>query len=170
METPVQETKIIGNKKIEISYDDMAMSPDDWGCEDQFVIFDHRDFCVQRDGIDGQEIFEAGEKLKGYHIFRCYAYIHSGVALSVGSHNFPDARWDVSFKGFWVIKRQKGTWTREQAKKAAEGLCDSWNQYLSGDVYYYNITDVETDEVIDSCGGFYGLDECMEEATAMATD
>jgi len=170
------DEKRIGDYLIKIFPDESAESPNEWGDEERFLVFDHRDFYVQRDGFDPKDIFEDGEKVKGYHVFRCYAYIHSGVALSVGSHSFPDARWDVSFKGFWLIKREKGTWTRAQALKAATDLCDTWNQYLSGDVYGYEISKVlsvdedgNPDELeeLDSVWGYYGESECLKEAESI---
>lgn len=165
------EEKRIGDYLIKIFPDEQPDSPNDWFDEERFLVFDHRQFYVERKGFDPKDIFEDGEKVKGYHVFRCYAYIHSGVALAVESHSFPDARWDVSFKGFWLIKREKGTWTRAQALKAAEGLCSTWNEYLSGDVYGYKIYKVhkcdlghEHLEELDSCWGYYGQEECMKEA------
>lgn len=147
--------------EIEIHTDDYADSPDVWDDEERFLVFDHRNFYVERKGFNPTDIFKDRERVKGYHVFRCYAYIHSGVVLSVGNNDsWPDQRWDVSFKGFWLIKREKGTWKEEDARKAAELLCDEWNQYLSGDVYGY------TSEA-GSCWGFYGDDgmtQMIEEA------
>jgi hypothetical protein len=103
---------------------------------------------------------------KGFFVFPLYAYIHSGVALSVDNHNFPYARWDVSMCGWVLIKKEAGSYTRKKALEAAKGLTESWNQYLSGEVYGYKITDIETEEEIDSCWGFYGGEEyCMTDAT-----
>jgi hypothetical protein len=69
-------------------------------------------------------------------------------------------------KGFALIKRESGTYTEKVALKAAEGLIEEWNQYLSGDVYGYKI--FELDEEIDSCYGFYGSEEyCMTEAESV---
>jgi len=165
--------KRIGDYLIKIIPDNQAECPNDWGDDSRFLVFDHRQFYAERKGYSPTEIFENGEKEKGFFVFRCFAYIHGGVALSVGDHSFPDARWDVSFKGFWLIKREKGTWTRAHALKAAQGLCETWNQYLSGDVYGYKISKVLSEdedgnpedlEELDSCWGYYGEDECLKEA------
>lgn len=43
---------------------------------------------------------------------------------------------------------------------------DEWNQYLSGDVYGYVIE--HNGEHVDSCWGFYGLDNCKQEAVDSA--
>ena len=136
------------NKLLRIYQDKLSESPDQWGDDGRFLVFDHRDFCVKRKEFNPRDIYDNGEKVKGYHVFRCYAYIHSGVALSVGPNGrWPDQRWDVSFKGFWLIKREKGTWTIEQAKKVAEDLCKTWNQYLSGDVYGFECIEIDRDKV-----------------------
>ena len=35
---------------------------------------------------------------------------------------------------------------------------DSYNQYLSGDVYGFNVTHKESGEELSSCYGFFGID------------
>jgi hypothetical protein len=170
------ETKRIGKYKIEVVQDEYAESPDAWGNEDAFVVYDHRQFDVRREGFDPREIFDhTNEKgvmmYKNYFVFVLYAYIHSGVVLSVGSHNFPDARWDVSTTGFVLVKKDKYNKTEEEAFKVAESVTEEWNQYLSGDVYGYRVTsaDDDFDDVIHSCWGFYGDPEyCMTEGVAEA--
>jgi hypothetical protein len=168
------ETKQIGKYKIEVVQDEDPQSPDDWGNDDAFVVYDHGQFDVRRKGFEPRDIFDHIQKVKrgfydGYYVFVLYAYIHSGVVLSVGSHNFPDARWDVSSTGFVLVKRQKGwTWRRKTAFKVAESITEDWNQFLSGGVYGYKVTDTETDTEVDSCWGFYGeLEICMTEATGI---
>ena len=90
-----------------------------------------------------------GRKFKGYHAFPVFAYIHSGVSLSLGKSEYPFTDpWDVSFKGFALIRQAKG-------QKMAEGLIESWNAYLSGNVYGYQVVDAMGEEM-DSCWGFYG--------------
>jgi hypothetical protein len=174
------ETKRIGKYKIEVVQDEMADSPDCWGNEDAFVVYDHRQFYVKREGFDPKEIGEHMENTgrlfyDGYFVFPLYAYIHSGVALSVGNHDFPDARWDVSMSGWVLVKREKGMYRRARAFKLAEAITEEWNQYLSGDVYGYKVSDMtgckddEEGEVVHSCWGFYGDHEyCMTEGVAEA--
>lgn len=152
--------------EIEIRQDEYCDSPDEWGDEERFLIFNHRDFCVKRDGFDGQEIFnkyyEQGKKLyDGYWMFIVHAYIHSGVALSLSRDGYPfNDRWDVSTAGFVFIKRVKDSWTQDKAYEHAEQLIKTWNQYLSGDVWGYR-------SEAGSCFGFYGKDgreQMLEEA------
>jgi hypothetical protein len=65
--------------------------------------------------------------------------------------------------GFVMIKREPGV----DPEKAAEGLVETWNQYLEGDIWYYEIVD-EDGEHVDGCSGYYGLDDCIAEARSAA--
>lgn len=154
---------------IEIIPDDNAQSPDDWLNDDTFLVYDHRDFSVKREGFEPREIHEARQEGKhklydGYWVFPVDAYIHSGVALSLANEtNFPDRRWDVSTTGFALVKRQKGwTWTEAKARKVARSIVDEWNDYLSGNVYGWSVA-----KTGDSVWGYYGDPEksgCLDEA------
>ena len=62
---------------------------------------------------------------------------------------------DVSFKGFALIKKAKGSYTMKKAYLIAEGIVEEWNDYLHGNVYGF-ITKDANDNEIDSCWGFYG--------------
>jgi len=177
------ESKRIGKYLIKVVQDEQADSPDCWGNDDAFVVYDHRQFYVKREGFAPRDIFDhtnARHKMfyDGHYVFVLYAYIHSGVALSVGDHNFPDARWDVSSTGYVVVKRQKEMYNREKAFKLAEAITEEWNQYLSGDVYGYKVYDMtgaditeedeDEGEMVESCWGFYGDHEyCMKEAVGI---
>ena len=143
--------------KIKIYQDFHPDSPDSWEDHEQFLIYDHRDFYVRRKGFDPLEVFEAwsrGKKFKGYFVFPAFAYIHSGIALSLGKTEYPfNDPWDVSFKGFALIKPDM--MKPEKARKMAAGLIETWNAFLSGNVFGYQIEDAKGTE-LDSCWGFYG--------------
>ena len=90
---------------------------------------------------------------KEYHILPLEAYIHSGVSLALMNEgNFVDRGWDVSLVGAVFVKRASGR-TFATARKYAKGLVQSWNDYLSGNVYGYQAGE---DGEIGSCWGFYG--------------
>ena len=44
--------------RIKIVQDDNSTSPDEWGNEDLFLVYDHRDFWVKRKGFEPRRIFE----------------------------------------------------------------------------------------------------------------
>lgn len=175
MEERVKEVDYRGYR-IAVEYDTDPQSPDDWGNDDMFLVYDHRQFFVKREGFNPDDIFEALEENKktfdGYWFFPVYAYIHSGVSLSLGRNSYPFTdRWDVSFKGFALVKRMKGwSWMEDQAYDIAESLIKEWNKYLSNEVYGFNIYDLDEDgdegDSIDSCWGYFGsdgIDQLIEE-------
>lgn len=149
---------------IEIFYDSYTDSPDEWGNDDAFIVYDHRQFAVNRKGFEPEDIFEIMQKGKalfdGYYYFPLYAHIHSGVSLLSLSRG--SDRWDTSFKGFVLVKREKSTWDKDKAHTRAESEVKIWNMYLSGDVYGYK-------SEAGSCWGFYG-EEGREEMIKEAKD
>ena len=152
-------------------------SPDDWGNEDMFLVAYHRDFYVERESFvqksDAQLLIASDKSLKEdvedglldefdierldkikkeYFIFPLEAYIHSGIHLSIGNEgNYPDRQWDVSCIGLIFIRKDEAENQKDKAHIIAKGLLDTWNDYLSGNVYGYVI-----DGDGDSVWGFYG--------------
>lgn len=177
---------------IEAEQDEFCQSPDDWGNNDMFLVYDHRDLCIKRDGFEPEMIFEyintnnieevlkqspdfvKDDRFDDYYIFPVYAYIHSGIALSLGNNHYPfNCKWDTSMKGFILamksmVKESMQHYPdvsseEELAKRLAEGLVNTWNTYLIGDVWHMRIIDLEGNQ-IDSCGGFYGKNDLLDEA------
>jgi len=98
-------------------------------------------------------------------IFPVAAYIHGGIALSLGSgSHFPDQRWDVVRKAAWLWTNKKRfcelcgeeNWMRVFDEKSktwrpakdrdefeaylrgqAEGLLEEWQKWNDGEVYGY---------------------------------
>lgn len=154
-------------------YQDMDnRGPDEWADDSLFLVGFHRDFTVKRDGF-GVEIVRAlfdkdevtddnrdeVKRIKReYHVFGLEAYIHSGVCLALSHEgDFVDRRWDVSQLGAVFVSKKEWK-AKKDARKAALGLIETWNQSLSGDVWGYSI------EGGDSCWGFYGMDAVKEAA------
>jgi hypothetical protein len=168
--------------------DDTAIYPDE-NDEDEnlFLVNYHRDFDVRRDKIiterdarnwwredytDYYEEDENGNPIKmlnipqseKYWTFPLTCYVHSGVRLYIGDGRLPfDSQgWDTSHVGMVLVA--KSEWTEEaDAEKAAHGLVETWNQYLSGDVYGVIVevmdeTGAPIDDEKDSCWGYYGFD------------
>jgi len=162
------ETINYKNYTIKIYPDYDAMSPDEWNNEYVFLVGYHDDFWVdKKEFITKDEAIRLAEndidkedtKLKqikkDYHIFGLEAYIHSGVSLYLSYEgNCPDRKWDVCQLGLVFVKRTE-TKSRIKAKKIAENLLETWNDYLSGNVYGHRVIDNNGNE-IHSCWGFYG--------------
>jgi len=161
---------------ITIEQDDDAQSPQDCGDDGAFLVAWHRDFYVEpprKDlGSDPQRWVDYYQKTHWQYPIE--AYIHSGVALArAGCGNFCDRRWDVSNPvGFIALSKKE--WKTRDSKRAAryvDGLIETWNQYLSGDVWGYTVTKKDEDgndllmpDQEESCWGMYGRDYCLEDA------
>jgi hypothetical protein len=110
-----------------------------------------------------QEEADAGH-VPGWRVFELNAYIHSGVALSLGEFGCP---WDSGQVG-WVFVKEEHGWGEIDGKlttheQMAQWLVEGWNQYLSGDVWCFDIEDSDG-EILDSCGGIYGMENALEAA------
>lgn len=148
-----------------IVQDEGAQAPNEWGNDSLFLVADHRDFYVKPpEGSSFETVTE--DYRKTHHVFGLEAYIHSGVSLALSDEgNFPDRQWDVSQLGAVFVSKKE--WPdKAAAKKAAEGLLDTWNTYLEGDVWGYVIED-ELGEHVESCWGYYGHEHAEEEGRNM---
>lgn len=183
----MKEYKLKSGNILRVIQDPNPESPDIWGNEDMFLVYDHRQFTVKREGFEPKNIFNAlsleypkepvsddykteeeyidardeyhadmddvnsiKAQFLDYYIFPVDAYIHSGVHLSLAdTKNYPDRRWDVSTTGYVLVKKDQilpeydmgvvETALHYRAKEMAESLIETWNQYLSGDVYGFKV-------------------------------
>jgi hypothetical protein len=99
---------------------------------------------------------------------------HSGISMSVGSgaHQCDPGGWDSGQVG-WIFMTKKVA--RENFGKrltkavlakieaCLEAEVEEYDQYLTGDVYWYEVEDANGDTV-DSCGGLYGFKWAKEAA------
>jgi len=103
-------------------------------------------------------------------ILPLYLYDHSGITMRCTQFN---CSWDsgqvgyiyitlAELREYYSVKRVSQK-LYNRAIKGLEAEVAEYDQYLTGDVYHYNIVKNVNDEkvVIDSCGGFYGQDEYM---------
>lgn len=102
-----------------------------------------------------------------------YMYDHSGLSIST-NRNYPfNCPWDSGQLGYIFVdksKVRKEYKCKRITKKILNKVLDclqsevnTYNQYLSGEVYFYSIED-EQGEIIDSLCGLYGYDYALEEA------
>lgn len=155
---------------IKIYQDNYAESPDVWKDNNVFLVYSHRQFNIERDNFEPHAIFEHIKELhirkdndnivplyNDYFIYNVYAYIHSGVSLALNNKSYPfNDRFDVSTTGFVLILKTEFDNDENKAKLAAESLIETWNDYLSNNIYLYEVW--EKDKELHSCGGFYGED------------
>lgn len=93
-------------------------------------------------------------------------YNHSGLSFSIG--NTFD-KWDGGRVGFIYITKataKENKLTKKQAEKIIKQDLETYNQYVNGDVYGYEVKNPDGD-VIDSCWCFYGNYGLEEEAKSI---
>jgi hypothetical protein len=104
-----------------------------------------------------------------------YMYDHSGITINTTGFSCP---WDSGQVGIIYCTKQKAVqeWgkkvctpkVREAAIKYMQGEIKTLDQYLTGQVYGFQVYDPDGCEA-DSCWGFYGdEDDCLEEGLVSA--
>ena len=106
-------------------------------------------------------------------ILSLYLYDHSGITINTTGFS---CRWDSGQVGFIILDRAqllKTHGTKRITKAFKEKLFDylkaeveTYDQYLTGDVYGYIVEDEDENEV-DSCWGYYGYEYAKEEGEAV---
>ena len=107
-------------------------------------------------------------------ILPLFLYDHSGISMRTYSHG-QHAGWDGGYVGFiyatkadilkeFNVKRITKA-IKTKVEKILTSEVETYSQYLEGDVYSYNIEDADG-EVVDSCGGFYGIESVKEEVNS----
>lgn len=99
---------------------------------------------------------------KHFFVLMLYLYDHSGITMSTAPFHCP---WDSGRVGFIYTERTCTEYPDLRAGLTAE--VETYDQYLTGDVYQYIIEDDEGN-CIDSCCNFYGFDECKQAAIESA--
>ena len=163
------------NHKIEIVQDNYPESPRDWDNLFKMICFSSKYNLGDKHTYSNPQNFI--DDNRGDFIIPLYAYIHSGISLSLSNSNYPyNDMWDAGQVGYMIISRDKikseYNWkylTRGRIRKLkqyAQNEIDAYNQYLNGDVYGFQIYD-NSGEMLDSCWGFYGDDYCLTEAKSI---
>jgi len=159
------------NRTLELIQEEYAESPREWDNLGKMVCF-HSGYDLGDKHNHNHKDFYALQERKDVVILPLYLYDHSGITMATTPFN---CRWDSGQVGFIYATHemirehiQVGRVTekiREQVKGYLEGEVETYDQYIRGDVYYFNIEKVETcnlgcehTEQEDSCGGFYGDD------------
>ena len=174
----VVETKSIGKYKIEILHDDQPFDPRDDDNLGTMVCFhngynlgDKHDYN-QTDYCGWDELKDAIIKNENVGvILPLFLYDHSGITMNTTGFHCP---WDSGQVGFIFISKEKIRYeyskkriSKQLIKRVLGYLksnVETYDQYLTGDVYGYRITNTETDEEMDNSWGIFGSEYCMEEA------
>lgn len=175
---PIEET--IDIKKVKEGFeskylvqDKLPISPYEMGDDALFLVHYHSDFFIEKkDEIREEELADwyrsnKIEQEKDFHIFPVSALIHGNVSLRLGRRGFEfdPGGWDTSHVGACLASKKE--WKKKDgAEKACEGLVETWNQYLSGDVYCLVKDKLNSKKkLLDSAMvcGYYGYDYAKKE-------
>lgn len=100
-----------------------------------------------------------------------YAYIHSGISVSLGTAYPYNCPWDSGLAGMVYVTKEKakaefpklgGRALWLACERVAKAEIETFDQYLTGDVWGFVIKHKK--EVVESCCGFYGYAYCLSEA------
>lgn len=176
------ETHVADGLKLEIFQDTDAQSPREDSNLGIMVCFHKRynlgdKTDIKHDSFDSWSEIEKylKKEKKAIMILPLYLYDHSGLRMKIGSFNglLPQghAEFDSGMVGFIYTTKEKLEETgvknnKNEIARQLEGEVDTYDSYLSGDVYGYKITkEVKCDkcghvenEDVDSCWGFVGYD------------
>jgi len=103
-----------------------------------------------------------------YLMLPLYLYDHSGITMRCSAFSCP---WDSGQVGFIFVskadaRKEFGRLTKAtvaRIEQSLRGEVETYAQYLEGDVYGYEVEDSDG-ETLDSCWGFYGIEDCLSEA------
>ena len=184
MENVVKEIRI-ENKILRIYNDTTADDPRSWDNLAKMIFMgkhkslgDKHDFDPQMNFSSRSAFINIGEILVKKHfkdvaiIKAVHLYEHSGTSISTKFEYPYNCEWDSGTVGFAIVTKSdirkdfnvKRITKKllEQAERILEGEVETLNQYISGEVYRFEVVktsdynDIEEHE--DSCGGFYGSD------------
>ena len=157
---------------IKIDYADFSESPREWDNLGTMVCF-HMKYSLG----DSHNFALTGtwEKVKKdiiktngtSFILPLYLYDHSGITIRTTA--FQD-RWDSMQVGFIFVSKKEarkvygplGKATIKKVFEVLESEVKTYDQYLRNDIFWYGV--YRGEELIDSCSGFYDLDEARNEA------
>jgi len=184
MNDNIVQTETIGKYRIDNITDTDPQDPRGWDNLGSMVCFhnsnnlgDKHDYKSENyNGWDEMEKDIIKRENVGV-ILPLYLYDHSGITMNTTGFS---CKWDSGRVGFIFISKEKireelghkyvTQKVRNKVEKLLVGEVETYDKYLTGDVYGYRITDTETDEEFESCWGFYGQEDCMTEARSIVSN
>ena len=172
-----------GDKILKIYQDNDGESPREWDNLGTMLCFHSRYSLGDETDLSSNQFNSWGEireylikEKKAVVILPLFLYDHSGISMSTSRTGQYACRWDSGQVGFIYATRkdildnfQTKRLSKEQIERTTNvlvGEVETYNQYLTGDVYGYEVIKRTTckhcgetkEEIIDSCWGFYGDD------------
>jgi len=177
------------NYTIKVEQDDLNDSPRDWDNLGTMVCWHGRHCLGDEHEFADRDMFywelsglypdEYPEFLTDEQLSRCYkvaaekniilplyVYEHGGITMSTAPYSCP---WDSGQAGFIYVSLEQvrkefsvkrvSKQTRKKIETYLTGEVQTYDYYLTGNVYWYSVEREDTDgEIVDvdSCGGFFG--------------
>lgn len=160
------------NLRVTVRYDEVAGSPREWDNLGTMVCWHGRyNLGDEQPSISPSEYL--ADLPEGTITLPLYLYDHGGISMSSSPFSCP---WDSGQVGFIYVTRETiakefPNYTPEDdtIRQYLANEVKTYDTYLSGQVYWYQVERMTTcdkghehEELVDSCGGFYGnygLDE-----------
>ena len=156
---------------LKIQYDEITESPREWDNITTMVCF-HNRYNLGDKHTYNKNDFDSWQELKEQIckdnnvalIQPLYLYDHSGQSISVGPFNCSFDSGQIGWMFITkerLIKAGKKNLTKELkqfAQKEIETEVYTYNKYLQGEIYYYEVVD-EDGDILDNCGGFYNIED-----------
>jgi hypothetical protein len=163
--------------KINIYSDFDPMNPrTEWDNFGHMICFHGRYNLGDKHSMSIEEVHEL-VKRKDVIYLDLYLYDHSGLTLKSSTNGNPfygrlpqgHAEWDSGQVGiiYVTFEEVRKEWSKKKLSKAIkqkamdclEAETEVYGQYLSGDVYGYNVTSLEDEDIgVSGCWGFFGYD------------
>jgi hypothetical protein len=163
--------KVIGDHKVRVFYENSPENPREWDNLGTMVCFHPRYNLGDKHSYDKRSELKNDimENENVHTILPLYLYDHSGITISTSPFS---CQWDTTQVGFIFISKEKVKSEGIDETKVEEYLKNevkTYDQYLRGEVYGYEIVKVTTcdlgcehEEFIESSYGYYDENECME--------
>ena len=179
-------TMICWHRRYKLGDDHSFESPDEF-MQHLYLDVTEKHWCDEHESDDWHDIYKELQKTDLVLIKQINLYEHNGITISTSSGYPYNDRWDSCCVGFvyvtkkTIFKKCSGiteeNW-KERADKILEGEMETYDLYLTDEVYGYIlikkvikqdkcphcgevIREYEDEEEVDSCWGFYG--DCLEE-------
>jgi hypothetical protein len=171
------KTTVSTEPRLVIEHDDWCSSPREWSNLGYFITQD-RNYESPDKVTDLQDIIkDTGDRAESQDehielikkeftaekilaIYPIVKYEHSGVSYSLGTaHGF-----DYSNNGFYIVTEKTAKEIGAKAKdyeKIIKSELEVFNKYANGECYQFCLYD-DKGEHIDSCGGFYDIEDIRE--------
>jgi len=161
------------NLQAEIHYDTDPCKPDT-ACT---ITYNSRSrYTLGNTMADEHEDEDIARKVRSgdYIGIPVFAYVHGSVAIQAAHTNPFHCQWDSGRSGWaYMTKAEVRSFfgvrritkrVKEQALSLMRSCVEEYSAYLNGEVYGFIIRDTSTGEAVDSCWGYYGMDDVKSEA------